>query len=405
VGRLQGRIEIIFSEILLVCYEEGLLAGSHFALDGLKLPTNASREWSGSFEQLRFKQQKLQRKIAEKLAEHRRQDRLERKRAKSSGGGSTSQKEKTKLTASLDKLRRQAERIGCFLEENESKQGARKKEVQSNVTDNDSAKMETGHGMIQGYNAQALVDEKKHIIVHGQVSGCGQDYRQVGPVVEGAKEMLELGGLREDVRLEKAKLSADSSYHSEENLKACEAHGLDAYIPDNHFRMRDPRFASQERYREKERAERPRKGGFQLEDFSYHKENDCFICPAGKQLTLEAATARTQRGHEYRRCYAQASDLLGMPLAQSLPFGSAGRYPPQPACAKGRHNFCKAAPDAKPEDESQDRSSQKPQDLQPAPLNRGAGVCQSAQQQRHGSVLLPWQSKGAGPVAALLPGA
>ena len=59
VGRLQGRIEIIFSEILLVCFEEGLLAGSHFALDGLKLPSNASKEWSGTFEQLRFKQQKL----------------------------------------------------------------------------------------------------------------------------------------------------------------------------------------------------------------------------------------------------------------------------------------------------------------------------------------------------------
>jgi hypothetical protein len=60
VGKLQGRIEITSSEILLVCYEEKLLAGSHFALDGLKLSSNASKEWSGSFEQLRFKQKKQQ---------------------------------------------------------------------------------------------------------------------------------------------------------------------------------------------------------------------------------------------------------------------------------------------------------------------------------------------------------
>ena len=80
VGKLQGRIEVIFSEVLLVCHEEGLLSGTHFSLDGLKLPANASREWSGTFEQLRFKAAKLQRKMSEKMAEHRRQDRLEKKR-------------------------------------------------------------------------------------------------------------------------------------------------------------------------------------------------------------------------------------------------------------------------------------------------------------------------------------
>jgi hypothetical protein len=36
LGRLQGRIEFIFSEILLVCYEEGLLAGSGTISFGLK---------------------------------------------------------------------------------------------------------------------------------------------------------------------------------------------------------------------------------------------------------------------------------------------------------------------------------------------------------------------------------
>ena len=78
VDKLQGRIEVIFSEVLLVCHEEGLLSGTHLSLDGLKLPGNASREWSGTFQELRLKAAKLQRKLAEKLAEHRRQDRLDR---------------------------------------------------------------------------------------------------------------------------------------------------------------------------------------------------------------------------------------------------------------------------------------------------------------------------------------
>jgi len=29
VGKLTGRIEVIFSEVLLVCHEEGLLSGAH----------------------------------------------------------------------------------------------------------------------------------------------------------------------------------------------------------------------------------------------------------------------------------------------------------------------------------------------------------------------------------------
>ncbi|MEO8950553.1 MAG: transposase [Chthoniobacterales bacterium] len=48
VGKLQGRIEGIFSQILLVCHGEGLLIGTHLNLDGVKLPGNASRESSGS---------------------------------------------------------------------------------------------------------------------------------------------------------------------------------------------------------------------------------------------------------------------------------------------------------------------------------------------------------------------
>src|SRR2546422_3292978 len=100
-----------------------------------RMPANASREWSGTFKELRLKAEKLQRKLSEKLAEHRRQDRLDRKRA----DGSV-QKGKAAREAARLRLRQNAGRIGVFLKENEPKEGARGNEVQSNVTDNDSAK-------------------------------------------------------------------------------------------------------------------------------------------------------------------------------------------------------------------------------------------------------------------------
>src|SRR5258706_14255498 len=198
VDKLQGRIEVIFSEVLLVCHEEGLLSGTHLSLDGLKLPANASREWSGTFQELRLKAGKLQRKLAEKLAEHRRQDRLDKKRA---AAGDDRSREKAPRLASLERLGQKAERLSTFLQEAEPKEGARGNEVQSNVTDNESAKMQTSHGVVQGYNAQALVDEKHQVIVHGLPSGSGQDHRQVAPMLAGARGMLELIGLSEEVPL------------------------------------------------------------------------------------------------------------------------------------------------------------------------------------------------------------
>jgi len=43
VSSMKDEIESIFCNILLVCEELNLLGGTHFSLDGLKLPSNASR--------------------------------------------------------------------------------------------------------------------------------------------------------------------------------------------------------------------------------------------------------------------------------------------------------------------------------------------------------------------------
>ena len=44
VSSMQADIASIFRDILLVCHEQGLLGGTLFALDGLKLPSNAAKE-------------------------------------------------------------------------------------------------------------------------------------------------------------------------------------------------------------------------------------------------------------------------------------------------------------------------------------------------------------------------
>ncbi|NRA22998.1 MAG: hypothetical protein HRU08_00670 [Oleispira sp.] len=61
-----------------------------------------------------------------------------------------------------------AKKIDDFLSINEPRigQGRRKQEVQSNITDNQSAKMKTSKGAIQGMACVTAADEKHQIIVH-----------------------------------------------------------------------------------------------------------------------------------------------------------------------------------------------------------------------------------------------
>jgi hypothetical protein len=47
-----------------------------------------------------------------------------------------------------------------WLESNEEKPGSQGKEIKSNITDNESAKMSSPHGVVQGYNGIAAGDEK-----------------------------------------------------------------------------------------------------------------------------------------------------------------------------------------------------------------------------------------------------
>src|SRR6266498_5367603 len=76
VSSMQKEIESLFANILLVCEELDLLGGTHFSLDGVKLPANASKEWSGTFKELKKKRDKLQAKLQQLITEHIRQDKI-----------------------------------------------------------------------------------------------------------------------------------------------------------------------------------------------------------------------------------------------------------------------------------------------------------------------------------------
>lgn len=164
----------------------------------------------------------------------------------------------------VEKLQKQTGRIQAWLKENGQRIGMRGKEIKSNITDNDPTKMQTSHGTIQGYNSQALVDSRNQVIVHAEAFGNGQDHHHVPPMLGGARENMESIGQSGDYFKGKI-FTADSNYHRKVNMQKCIDEEVDAYIPDRAFRVRDPRFAVQERYGHQMRT------GYGLNDFAMIK--------------------------------------------------------------------------------------------------------------------------------------
>jgi transposase len=275
VSSMEDQIKLLFRDILLVCDQEGLLGGSFFAIDGCKLSSNASKEWSGKISDLQKRKEKIEHKLAALVEDHIEIDKEEH---------SVKEKMTDSRERQIHRLEQQAAKIEKWLSENDKKIGAYGKELHSNVTDNDSAKMHTSHGTVQGYNGQAIVDSKHQVIVHGEAIGKGIDNDNLPPVVDGAKENLERIGKGKDY-FEGKVITADSSYHSVTNINKCNEEKLDAYIPDNKFRSRDKRFASR-------LGDGSNSKKFTFTDFHYDGEKDEYICPNGKRLQRHVKSGR-----------------------------------------------------------------------------------------------------------------
>ncbi len=292
ISSMEKEINDVFTQVLLVCEEEGLLSGTHFSLDGLKLSSNAAKEWSGTHSDLKKKKETIENKVEVIIKEHQNTDKLQSK-------SSNSEEEQHKKR--IKRLEDQAKRIEEFISENEPRIGSQGKEIQSNITDNESAKMATSHGVVQGYNANAMVDEAHQVVVQASAFGSGNDGQLMEPMLEGAKNNFEAIGLGKDFLDEKV-ISADTGYFSLNNLETCKDENVDAYIPDPHFRKRDPRFADADRYRRPtdklhQNRYKSQKRWFTVDDFHFDEKTQKMICPAGHALYKSGTNFVTSKGY------------------------------------------------------------------------------------------------------------
>ncbi|MDH4134059.1 MAG: transposase, partial [Gammaproteobacteria bacterium] len=231
IRSLGAEIADVFTQVLFLCDAQGLIGREMFAIDGVKLPGNASKRRSGTRAEFKRQAVKLEAEVKKMLERHREADdkpvepSLARKEAKR-----------------IERFAREAAQLRRWLKDNpEDRRGSKGSVRKSNRTDNESAKMATGKGVIQGYTGVAAVDGHCQIIVEAQAHGSGSEQDALIPVVEGFRDLIE----KESV------VCADAGYHSEENLKKLAERAIDALIADNGMRGRDPRFAEQAKHKEK----------------------------------------------------------------------------------------------------------------------------------------------------------
>lgn len=275
IGRMEGEIVALFRNVLMICDAQGLIGREMFAIDGCKLPSNASKEWSGTKAELTAKKEKLERAIRRMLKAHRERDSREVE--------SEVVEQEQQYVATL---KRQVKKLKAWLDDNDDKPGKSGKPRKSNVTDNDSAKMKTSHGVIQGYDGVAAVDARHQIVVHAEAFGEAQEHELLQPMLEATEEHFV--ALGDGAVYGKAKVTADSGFHTERNVEYLYTNGIDGYLADNRMRQRDPRFQDVEKYKARSREDRRQREGraerFTNKDFRYDPDQGTCICPAGKSL-------------------------------------------------------------------------------------------------------------------------
>lgn len=99
----------------------------------------------------------------------------------------------------LETVRAKAKKLKRWLVEHEDKLGKTGKPKKSNLTDNDSAKMSTSHGVIQGYDAVAVVDATTQVVVHAEAYGEAQEHDLLVPMVQGRRARFEAMGKERDI--------------------------------------------------------------------------------------------------------------------------------------------------------------------------------------------------------------
>jgi len=227
-----------------LCRGLKLLSGDMVAIDGSKFKAVNSRDKNYTAAKIDKRQQQIEESVQRYL------DAIETADRTSPIGFDV---KTVRLYEKIARLRQQMRELAQV-----KKQLQKQPDRQLSMTDPDARSMATsgrGSGIV-GYNVQAAVDAKHHLIVEHEVTNVGNDHGQLSRMALSAKTAMGKT---------KLKVLADRGYFSGPEIRACDLNNISAYVPKP--------LTSASR----------KKGLFTKADFVYMAKSDLYRCPAGER--------------------------------------------------------------------------------------------------------------------------
>ena len=238
-------IRNVCRRFVALCRQLDLFSEAIVAIDGSKFKAVNNRDKNFTPHKLEQRMKQIDESIERYLQELDTADRTQ-----SADGSHRSQH----IQEKLEKLRQQME----YLREIEI-QLKQQPDEQLSLTDPDARSMATsgrGTGMV-GYNVQASVDTRHHLIVAHEVTNEGHDRRQLSNMAVQSRDAMGTGQL--DVL-------ADRGYFKGPEILKCVEAGITPWVPKTMT------------------SDNKAKGRYDKRDFVYVEAADEYRCPAGRQL-------------------------------------------------------------------------------------------------------------------------
>ena len=245
-------IRRVCREFVVLCRRLGLLAEAFVAIDSSKFKAVNNRDRNFTRAKMKRRLAQIEENIARYLDQLDSADRQEPSAVMETKGA--------RLHEKIEKLKEEMRRLGKL----EARMLAAP-DQQVSLSDPDARSMATsgrGSGIV-GYNVQASVDTKHHLIVTHEVTNDGTDRAQLANMGHQTKAVLGT---------EELDVVADRGYYKGEEILACEAAGITVTLPK-------PQTSGS-------KAD----GRFGKQDFRYIADKDVYLCPAGERLIRRFTT-------------------------------------------------------------------------------------------------------------------
>jgi transposase len=265
-------IKAVCRQFTLLCRKLELFGGELVAIDGSKFAAQNSKDRNFSHKKLRVLLGEIDKRIESYLAELVAGDKAD----ELAEGGAV-----IKTGGLQEKIAALKERRGRYRELLDGLEQSG--ETQVSLSDPDSRAMSQGKGTTVGYNVQAAVDARHSLILETDVTNSTSDLGELGGMAIKAQEALGV---------KKLEVVADKGYYNGREVLVCDSVGITAYVAK-------PLTSAN-----------TAQGLYGKESFTYHAERNCYVCPAGKELTYRFSTNEKGRAiHYYRASDCKSCEL------------------------------------------------------------------------------------------------